>query len=391
MRYLVLTFAVIAGAINVALVARYGFVSSDTELDGAIVAFLFGVVAVGGLTGYAVAVHLWQRNRGWSIIAGLLALAALALNLSNSFEAILERGGKVQAERIAAADTIKDNRDALERIKRGLDGATSHVPTSAAAVQAAKAAADAATANRQAECSSKRGGRGTRCRAREADEAAALAAVAEAERNRAATARVEGLKAELATVRARLAKAGAPESASPLASGLARLFQIPETAAVTAATWQKFAIAAVVELLIACAFVSWELLHRAPMGLRKSAGLLAAQAERSNVVSLAERGKKVIDPKPIIEFLTARLVMSPGDRAEWGEVYGAYRHECAAANKPRLTGAEFGAVLRLICEQAELPVETEGAHVFLVDRKLANRVSHAPQRRLGHMTTVGTA
>ena len=261
MRRIVGASAVLAGMINVALVARYGYGSSGTPVSGIIVAFFFAVVAIGGLGGHAIAVHLWQRSRAWSIIVGLLALAALGANLSVTFDAILERRNEAQAERITVPADIREDRDALGRIKRELASLRDYDLITAGVVEAAKAAAAAATQSRQAVCSSNRGGRGNRCRQREADERLALAAVAEAKANRAATQRVNELRAELATIQRRLAEAPPPEDLQTEAPGRARLFQIPNAAAVTAATWQIFALAAIVELLIACAFIAFALMR----------------------------------------------------------------------------------------------------------------------------------
>ena len=54
MRSLVGLFGVACGLVAVALVARYGFRTADTTVDGAFGAFLFGAIAAGGLGGHAV-------------------------------------------------------------------------------------------------------------------------------------------------------------------------------------------------------------------------------------------------------------------------------------------------------------------------------------------------
>src|SRR5436190_23808795 len=84
MRRLVGGFGWLFGLGVVALVARYGYISSDNQVNGAILAFLFAGLAAGGLFGHAVAVHIWRIHRGWSILLGLICVAALVLNISNS-------------------------------------------------------------------------------------------------------------------------------------------------------------------------------------------------------------------------------------------------------------------------------------------------------------------
>ena len=94
MRTVVGVFGCLCGLVVVALVARYGFKTADNEIDGAISAFLFGVIAAGGLGGHAVAIRLWQRNWLWAGVIFLIAACALTVNLSNSLGAIAGRGGR---------------------------------------------------------------------------------------------------------------------------------------------------------------------------------------------------------------------------------------------------------------------------------------------------------
>ena len=56
MRSLVGEFGRLFGLGVVALVARYGYISSDNKVNGAILAFPFAGLAAGGLFGHAVAV-----------------------------------------------------------------------------------------------------------------------------------------------------------------------------------------------------------------------------------------------------------------------------------------------------------------------------------------------
>src|SRR5262245_21694250 len=99
MRSLVAGFGWLFGLGVVALVARYGYISSDNQVNGAILAFLFAGVAAGGLFGHAVAVHIWRIHRGWSFVLGLICVAALVLIISNSLGAIAGRDHKTLAER----------------------------------------------------------------------------------------------------------------------------------------------------------------------------------------------------------------------------------------------------------------------------------------------------
>ena len=301
------TSAVVAGMIIVVLAARHGYVSSAAPASGVVVATIFALFAIGGLVGPAFAVYLWQRSRAWSILVGFLALAALGATLSITLGAIQGRADEPRVERIAepiaepepivepvkVADPFAEDRDALDRIKRELASLRDHDMITAAVVEAAKAVAAAATESRQAACSSNSGGPSSQCSQRESDERLALGAVAEAKENRAATERVNALRVELAMIQRRLAgaprpvieapraeapppviktrraEAPPPEDLQTKAPARTQLFQIPDVADITAATWQKFALAAFVELLIAYAFVAFELMR--PNALQRAA------------------------------------------------------------------------------------------------------------------------
>jgi hypothetical protein len=53
MRSILLIFGIAAGLINTLMVGRYGFVTSDTAIDGAIAAFYFGIISLGAIGGPA--------------------------------------------------------------------------------------------------------------------------------------------------------------------------------------------------------------------------------------------------------------------------------------------------------------------------------------------------
>jgi hypothetical protein len=164
MRKLVGGFGWLFGLGVVALVARYGYISSDNELNGAILAFLFAGLAAGGLFGHAVAVHIWRIHRGWSFTLGLICVAALVLNISNSLGAIAGRDDKTIAERSKVKETRADDRADLKRLAAEHDALPKFVATTIEAVRAARDAVTSAERIRAAECEK----RGTRCRERRA-------------------------------------------------------------------------------------------------------------------------------------------------------------------------------------------------------------------------------
>jgi hypothetical protein len=116
-----------------------------------------------------------------------------------------------------AGDTVKDDRAELARLTSERSAMPSFTPATAETVTAAREAVTAAASVRAAECAK----RGTQCRSREADEAAARAALS-AIADKAATDRAAKLDTDAATVRARLATASpVAAAADPGAAALA--------------------------------------------------------------------------------------------------------------------------------------------------------------------------
>ncbi len=409
------TSAVVAGMIIVLLAARHGYVSSGAPASG-VVATIFALFAIGGLVGPAFAVYLWQRSRAWSILVGFLALAALGATLSITLGAIQDRADEPPVKRIVepiaepiaepivepiaepepivepvkVADPFAENRDALGRIKRELASLRDHDMITAAVVEAAKAVAAAATESRQAACSSSSGGQSNRCSQRESDERKALGAVAEAKENRAATERVNALRVELAMIQRRLAGAPRPVIEAPRAEApppviktrraealppedlqikapeRTQLFQIPNVADVTAATWQKFALAAFVELLIACAFVAFELLR--PKAFQRAASSLKPLGRGLS------RGRAVSAQTPtrrIYEYADDRLEKQVGTEVAFSDVYRDYEAWCQHHRTSVLTPYDFADRVARIFKGTDVFTRERNEIIQLVNVRLA--------------------
>ncbi|MBL8567217.1 MAG: hypothetical protein JNM89_16020 [Hyphomicrobiaceae bacterium] len=369
-RTLLLAFGLIGGAVVVALVARHGFLTADTPLDGYALAALLSLIAIGGLVGHAVAAHLWPVSRGAAAGVFLLATAALLLNLSTSFEAIIGRAATGEAER---SQRIKD-RAAAERelatLSAELSGLRDHVPVSADAAKAARDRATAAAEQREAECAK----RGNRCRDREADERAALETLATIERDRAFSIRRADLESRTAKLRTSLAEIPATGHPNVMAAGIARLFRLPEADALSAATWHKLAIAGLVELLIAAAFFAAEVSRNGSATNRPEQTLDRPEFTQNHSPALTPAPivepapVKEIDPKPVIAFLADRVEARRGSRVSLADLYRAY----VASEADRALGAaEFAAALRTICDHANWDFEAgDGDMIFLAGRRL---------------------
>ena len=258
MRILLGAFWLICGSIVIALVGYYGHSTTDDPVAAWIVAFMYAAIATGGLFGHAVAIRIWRTNKLWSVIGGLVCSVALILNLSNSLGAIAGRSDKTNAARTQAADALKADRVDLARLEDSLNALGKFTPTDEEAVNAARRAADTATANKQAECTK----RGPNCRQRELDEAAAATALATVSANKSTTDRASKLEAELKDLRARMAATGPVQSTNVQATAVAKLFRLPDTEAGFVGVVNQLGIAAIVEILIMLSGVFFELLGR---------------------------------------------------------------------------------------------------------------------------------
>ena len=281
MRSAVGIFGIVCGAVVVWTVACYGFNSADDPAARWNIAFLFAVIAAGGLFGHAVSVRLWPINWFCSGLVAVACGAALVINLSNSLGALAARNSRSAAESASKARAIKDDRTELARLQAALENLGTYAATDRAAVDAAQRAADAATTAKERECG---GGdprqRGRFCRDKEDAERLAADALTKATAAKAMTDRAMKLEADMRPIRERLRSVGPVQDANVQGTAIAKLFRLPDAEAEFAATVQQFSIAGVVEALIMLSMVSFELLGR-NQSLEAAPGQTRLRAARS--------------------------------------------------------------------------------------------------------------
>jgi hypothetical protein len=146
----------------------------------------------------------------------------------------------------------------------------------------------------------------------------------------------------------------------------------------TAATIQQGLVSAIVELLIASGLALPKLLRsrRAAEPIETHQGrdqearapalaieVLPPTTLDSTPRALPKRSvvqepidERAFDPKPVIAFLTQHVPIARGSRADWGEIYGGFREWQTKLGQEVWPAAQFGAVLRHICEQANIRV-----------------------------------
>jgi hypothetical protein len=365
-------FGLVAGAIILALVGRYGIAVSDDPIDGAITAFLFVVIAIGAIGGPAVALHLFRTSSGWSrlwgVAAAVIAVTALVANLSNSLGAISGRADKRFSERAHIVQARKDDRGELERLVRERATVPVFAVTAEAAIEAAHAAVSAAEASRLAECDR----RGQRCRDREGDEAARRTELVAVLRDKATSDRAGKLDAAIASLSAKLGTAPPVNRIDPLADTLGQLLQLaPETAA----TGQQIITVVVAELLIAFALIFYELRSQSPPPI--PAPVVATQhATEPKRASPQTRTKPKhqlpeVPVGDVAKFAVANLRPAAGSSIPIGALYDPYAKWCESRSFQPVSRSRFEALFAELCDQSGFTRSSEGGTVRCLDLEIA--------------------
>lgn len=406
MRHISLVFGVICGAIIIAIAARFGFKTSDSDYDGFIWAFTFGAVTFGGLVIHAVGLKLWDH--GYKRAAGVAwAVGALALtvSLSNSLGAMAGRMNETAALHIQTAETVRDARRSLQG-KESERRAMVFTATDETAVSAARIAAEAATKAREVEC---RGAQDWGCRKKQDAEQVALKALTTASQQKSATDLAEKLDREIDDLKRTIGKAGPVLEANSQGNALAQLFALPETWASFLSTWQMFLMAIILEVMTAGSFIIFEVLAPAKMdrGITLArvtvspsptarreieamqadeVGKLPTHAGNSEVSKLLESSKNTTNaetsapltkPKPaqrtkkapvsrakktgksqksggassleigsMQDWFSEQIARSPGNKVRCGLVRASYEEWCRRHGKAPISPVDFGKALK---------------------------------------------
>ena len=394
MRSLIGLFGLICGAVVIWTVAQYGYASADDPAARWNTAFLFGVIAAGGLFGHAVAVRVGRVSKPWAVMIVMVCGAALVINLSNSLAALAGRNSRSAAESANQSRAIRNDQAELGRLQKALDRLGAFNPTDQDAVDAAKRAADAATTAKERECGSgdpKQ--RGRFCRDKEDAERLATQALAKATADKALTDRSAKIEADMAPVRDRLRSAGPVVDTNMQGSALATLFRLPDSEAEFAATLQQFVLAGVVEALIVLSLVSFELLAperqqspRAPSRLARLWQALRSRPREPQPEPSTAIRVPPVEPRPrlvassasdrpvgaIPKILTDALDSAEGERVEMADAYRRYAQECAKDSKRPVTPEQFAEPLARFCKGAGIRTKTmPDGSAYLLDVCLA--------------------
>jgi hypothetical protein len=103
---------------------------------------------------------------------------------------------------------------------------------------------------------------------------------------------------------------------------------------------------------------------------RAHRGLSAPDPEQPKVIAAPiASASEEIDPKPVIAFLAKHMPADRGSRADWGEIYSGFREWQVKLGQEAWAATQFGAVLRHVCEVANIDVRRQGDRVYCLDRR----------------------
>lgn len=359
--FLAYLVAGIPAAAGVAFVARHAYATSDTPMDGAGSAFLYGTIALAAYGGPAAVIAVWANR--WRFAAGVLALivaATMVANISQTLGAIASRNAGTEAERSKAEQQAQTDRARLAQI----DAELSKLPVAVVTQEAVTAAgnlARSAEKTREAECAR---WRTPRCVAAERDEQERLAELARLTSARGATDMRAKLTTEAATLRTKLERAPAVKERDPLGKALAQLFAVSEE---RATQLQLGIIAAIFELVVAAVLALPELLRsRDPDKPAETAQLEVKEAPKPQQPRAATQQSDTVG-----RFLLQRLPKEAGGAVSWGDIYKGYVAHCQAQGVQPLELPEFGKRLAELCKKASIRTEMRDGKAFCLNVRLS--------------------
>lgn len=337
-RRLAYGLAYTVAATSAVLASCYGFMSA-TGYYGIAKGAGLCLVAIIGCHGLAWTAQL-KRALGLpaALFGGLVTLACFAVTLAGGIGTVTSGTAALSAGQAKAASDVKRAAGELARLRAERTALTFR-PTDAAGVQAARDAVDTAARNREAECKV----RGSNCRKREADEAAARGALAAALGDHAATERAARLDEQLATLRSQL-DAAEPVAATldPQASAFSQLTGLPVD---TAAALYAFAFSVALEL---AAMLAMLVAHSYPVAPVPVPGRLVSVAVRADVA----------------RFMIARVSRSPDSATEARQIYLAFVEWCHGEGLAPMDPLAFAGDLKALCERGRIAISHDGERAW---------------------------
>jgi hypothetical protein len=318
------------------------------------------------------------RRWAYCSIASLFFLLFTSYSLLASFGlAAIQSANKLGAH-AAVAVTYEDRRADLNRLRAERSALPPFTTTTGDGLQAAQGAMTTATEHVKAECSQARGGRGAKCRDREADERAARATLLKMQREKAMTDRAADITAKIEAARAAFATIDikdAVKEADPQAAALALLggrFIGDDKQRIR--TFIHAILAIVLEA--GSGFGFYLIFGSHAVRQREQHPSAPTPDQRSALMSAPEHDKQLTIETPaetIERFFRECVRPALGERVSASVMAAAYEQWCAAAERKPVSANKFG-------RRAPWRKDRIGGRVWYLDACLSEEFASAARR-----------
>jgi hypothetical protein len=382
MRKLLIAIAIIGGVVSISLCGLYGWKQATALEDKLIAAIQYGFVALLALILDMLAIRVWVS--GWRKCGAFIAFAALGcflMTATTSLGGMVTRSDRVQAERQRVLDSKQDAQTRIAELTAERQQIGSVPYTTGAAVEADKRLAEAATAQRKAECGENNEKRGPNCKAKELAEAKALEAVATASANRAGTDRIEAIETELRQLRSQRATSAGVVNANPLGAAMALIFGSAAADAMTARQQAIFAL--IFDVALLAIMVGVEVLGHAEQVPSPAAAPIATSVERD--IPEAPKPRLVSDQVAafsVSDYIGERIEVCKGSKLKFRDVFRDYEATAVRHGKPALDIGQYTDSLTKLCQGTSVGAREIGGVVYLMNVRFGGTKQTA---RLGTM------
>lgn len=365
----ILTYLVagIPAAVGICFVARYAYVTSDTPIDGVSSAFLYGMIALAAYGGPAAAIAVWAN--GWRLAAGIIGIIVLATmiaNVSQTLAAIANRNAGTEAERSKAETQSKLDQRRLKQIDLELEK-LEVVAVSSEAVATAAGALKAAESIRLSDC---RDGRGPKCIAAESAEQVKRDALAKLSEKQAISDQRSRLAAEATAIREKLKTAEPVKDRDPLGRALSNILSMPEE---KASSIQHGLLSVIFELVVAAVLSLPELLRREGSVHYDQRNGIEIENETPTQAPGTNDATSVARPGNVGRFVLACVPRADGHEAPVTSIYDRYRQWCQEQAPPAraLEPTAFARQLKDICTRVGIPTQMREGTAYMINVRLA--------------------
>lgn len=333
--------------VSTAMAARFGWTLGTTDEDRWLYATAGGLADVLKALLPLFIVGAWYSSQYVRVGLGTLVFVVFTgYSLTSSFGLAAYQRAEHAGVHSAAAAQYRDLKKAVADLRTEKAALTAFTPATADAVRVANAAVQSAIDQRSAECDDKQkgGGRGTNCRAREADERKAREDLAKVIANKALTDRAADLDRRLASAELALSRSNAVAAvteADPQSAAISKVTGLGED---TIRAGLQLLVALLLELGSGLGFYMVFGHHGQA---RATTARTPLPEGDGRYPALVDDGVQIEQPSDAVNrFLLERVQPVLGSRISGSEMYAAYEGWCTEQGMEPVTGVLFGRIVQ---------------------------------------------